>query len=89
MAKKRTFKEKQHAQIARQQRASSEAQPEAQSGVSYSLDSVISIKKSSVTGSSLLRIDSTYIVRDLVKTLFISGILFTLLIGIYFYLSYN
>lgn len=65
--------------------------PEAVPAVSYSLnreDRDVSSKKA-VVASSLLRIDSKYIVRDLIKTLLISGILFTLLIGIYFYLGYN
>jgi hypothetical protein len=88
MAKKRTFKEKQHAQITRQHAAPS-APIEDSTGVSYSLSNDASTKKSNIYSSQLLRIDSKYIVRDLVKTLLISAVLFTLLIGIYFYLGYN
>lgn len=85
MAKKRTFKEKQHAQTIRQKNTAMEVPP----GLSYSLSDHDATKKSAVASSRLLKIDSKYIVRDLLKTLLISGVLFTLLIGIYFYLGYN
>ncbi|MDQ5951704.1 MAG: hypothetical protein QG639_985 [Patescibacteria group bacterium] len=38
---------------------------------------------------SLLKVDSQYIVKDLIKTIVISGCLLCVVIGIYFYLRYN
>ena len=85
MAVRRTLKDKQSAKEARLKAVANETD----SGVSYSLSSRTESIKAKSGSDTLLKIDQSHIAKDLVKTLLISGLLFSLLIGIYFYLGYN
>lgn len=88
MAVRRTLKDKQHAEQSRLKSTSGSMTSDG----AYSLERTsrpTKIQVKATSPSSLLKIDQHYIAQDLVKTLLISGFLFSLLIGIYFYLGYN
>lgn len=86
MGQHRTRREKERAEIARLKNNDNPV-PEAKSGLTYSYKATAP----SLGGAadSLLKVDQKYIVKDLLKTLIISSILFFIVIGIYFYLRYN
>lgn len=87
MAKKRTLKDK--VQAASKRSKTPQTDTTGGENMLYSLVDDSSSSKVKTSSPSLLRIDQTYIKKDLLKTVVISVILFCLLIGIYFYLSYN
>lgn len=87
MAQVRTRKEKEKAQQLRLK----EVEKDADGAVvqkSYSYSSTTQ-KNTASAGESLLRVDSRYILKDLIKTITISSILLCVVIGIYFHLRYN
>lgn len=85
MGQHRTKKEKERAQQIRLKEIEREsAVPSDEGNYRY-----VSQAPSSAKPDSLLKVDSKYIVRDLIKTVTISLFLLCVVIGIYFYLRYN
>lgn len=85
MGQHRTKKEKERAQQIRLKEIERESTVPIDEG-SYRYVSTVS---PSAKADTLLKVDSKYILRDLIKTVTISCFLLCVVIGIYFYLRYN